>query len=462
MSHDSEGRTSNKNDNKRQKRSHDNEQDFEGDTYRQASENFCHPHSFVTWNVNGLTSRSRWNMEDLRRLLAETKHPDVICMQEVRLKAAGPGHQRGKPMDSEYRGCVEDVLRTSFGDYHPFWSLADTKYAGTLTLIHRRCFDDPNMMLSTKLSEISSFAAFTPHTAIDLMLRRLGKTRKECGLSISSTNGTGNKKTTAQTSMTSFFAPKSKQPTTLTPTHHVEGRFQFFFFPHMDVLQVYVPNNGTREESFQKRRNWDQDLLQFWRDRHRILSHCGQTNRKIVWCGDMNVARDYRDGSHWEKKEGGHIYEWWTDESKCFAQGDIKNPTRNKRPEDVGIPSFTLAERTRFDIMLQEGDFCDVWRELHPSGVEEGIEMKSPWQLPNYTWRGHLAKTQGSVAKYQGKGQRLDYFLLSPSNLLTTVESCEILGYGERKEGLFCGSDHCVVQLTLAKQDHGARVIVEK
>ena len=43
----------------------------------------------------------------------------------------------------------------------------------------------------------------------------------------------------------------------------------------------------------------------------------------------MNVAKEYRDGTQWEQREPGEgndsegkgIYEWWRDETKCFAAG---------------------------------------------------------------------------------------------------------------------------------------------
>jgi exonuclease III len=457
---------------KRQKTCQDDE---ESQTHR-------HPRSFVTWNCNGLTSRCCFNLVDLNRLLDETNKPDMICMQEVRLAAIGPiGRQRGIPKkddakkkNSKQHKSVKEtlnVVQSVFGEYQPFWSLSDKMYSGTVTLIHQRCLLE---------ASISDFAAFTPQSAIDLMLRRLGKTRQDCGLSKPSPT-----KKPQQTCLASFFAPNKQADS----DHDAEGRFQFFFFPDMDVVHTYVPNNGTEEKSFQRRRNWDEDLLQFWKDRKQVLDSCGiekasssgstadvSKDRKLLWCGDLNVARDYRDGTHWERRPARgpsttapEIYEWWTDESRCLAQDSLqKNPTRNKKPENVGMPSFTPAERSRFNEMIREANLCDVWRELHPNGATtlRKIDRKddsgstttttttttttsNPWDLPNYTWRGAAAiKSGGRPAKYEGRGQRLDYFLISPYNRFS-VENCEILGQGERKEGLFCGSDHCAVSLRI-------------
>merc|ERR1712238_393152 len=46
-----------------------------------------------------------------------------------------------------------------------------------------------------------------------------------------------------------------------------------------------------------------------------------------------------------------------------------------------------------------------------------GGSNQQRWEVANYTWRGRQAKNQGGYAKYQGRGQRIDYFLLSPSKL---------------------------------------------
>ncbi|KAG7349680.1 endonuclease/exonuclease/phosphatase family protein [Nitzschia inconspicua] len=437
-----------------------------------------HPHTFVTWNCNGFTSRTKWNADELKRLLRETNFPDMICLQEVRLKASGPNHQRGTPKETEFKGSVEAAIQTIFRDYTPFWSLADTKYSGTLSLIHQRCMKYFQWQPSTASSQPSEFAAFTPKSAIDLILRRFNTDRTRCGLAEASaeidSKDKKTKKAATQMSLTSFFAPKSSSSninndcshTGQNPSHshHPEGRFQFFFFPDMDVIQTYVPNNGTKDESFQKRQQWDDDMMRFLKERQQILQTCDVHNRKLLWMGDMNVARDYRDGTHWKWRKNDEnsdsIYEWWRDESKCFVQGDHKNPTASKKHENIGIPGFTTAERERFANLLQVGDFCDIWRELHPDGVPPQKNEASVWDRGNYTWRGHLSREGGAFAKYQGKAQRLDYFLLSPSKLVnrkatgTTsnlLKSCEILGYGEHKEGLFCGSDHCAVRLELVQ-----------
>jgi exonuclease III len=368
----------------------------------------------------------------MKSLLHDMDYPDMICIQEARLRALNDD-QRGEPKPSEYAE-VKPAVESVFQNYKPIWSLADTRYAGTVTFLHRRLAID-----------VGSQCAFSVESAVDLILKRFQLTRAQTGLLVPPSPS---KKGVKQLSLKSFFAPKTNiggSPTVSSGKHHPEGRFQFFAFPSLDVLQTYVPNNGTKEESFQRRQEWDESMLKFLKDRRTILDHANSPDRPLLWCGDFNCARDYRDGTHWKKQETGSIYEFWTDTGKCQVGKKGETPPD---PGNVGIPSFTPNERRRFAQLLKEGDFADVWREMHPEGTTD-TSIK-PWDRPDYTWRGHLARDGASfIAKFQGKGQRLDYFLLSPSKLISSVSLCQILGSGEHREGFFCGSDHCATILRL-------------
>lgn len=290
------------------------------------------------------------------------------------------------------------------------------------------------------------------------MLNIHGLTRKQAGLPedvVQSHN-----KQQKQTSISSFFTTKQKNNfhdagRNFSSDHNAEGRFQFFAFEEMDLIQTYVPNNGMKEASFHRRKRWDDDMNIFLKSRLQILRACGKENRTLLWCGDLNCARDYRDGTHWEErsytqkgdgKKSSYFYEWWTDESKCF----MSNPEKNRNPEDRGMPSFTPAERQRFSKMIENGNLIDIWRDLHPNGshIKDSTQFKSCWDHPNWTWRAHLSKN--SKNKYEGRGQRLDYFLLSRSSALKPIK-CDILGYGSQRKGLFCGSDHCASILVVKR-----------
>lgn len=389
----------------------------------------------------GFISRCTWNASAMKQLLIDTDYPDMVCIQEARLKAFH-SNTRGRPLQSEYTAtAVKEVVETIFVDYQPVWSLADSRYAGTLTFLHKRLG-----------FPIQTQTAFTVGGAIDLLLKKFHLTREQVGLPVEpQLNAASSQKAPKQASIKAFFSPKKASDTIsvnrAVEHHHSEGRLQFFCFCDMDVMQCYVPNNGTNEKSFERRREWDDMMIQFLKDRRKVLDHCSQGKRPLLWCGDFNVARCHLDGTHWEQRTDGTIYEFWTDPKKCSV--GKQSSISSSDPAHVGIPSFTPAERRRFSTILKEGILLDVWRELHPSGVSN-LEMK-PWDRPEYTWRGHLAQGSTYTAKFQGKGQRLDYFLLTPPESLQLVNSCEILGYGEKREGHFCGSDHCATFISLER-----------
>jgi exonuclease III len=400
------------------------------------------PTSIVTWNCNGFIPRCKYNPELLHAMvLEETLEPDMICIQEARVKAAS-NQERGTPQASEYQGPVETALTKTFRNYQePYWSLAETRYAGTLTLIHKRL--------------LAPQVAFSVDSAIDLLLEKYQLTRTQVDLPLILENHQKQQQQKQQdkkkqTSIHSFFsattnkAASSNTNTNNTTTtkqneqhqqHHEEGRFQFFAFPNMDILQTYVPNHGIKPDKWDKRKRWDLQLEQFLLQRQRLLLKKRTKSRPFVWCGDLNVAHCYTDGTHWSrKKKDDGIYEWWTDERKCLVG---PAPPLPKDPQHVGMPSFTPVERTRVTKLWQVGKLVDVWRQLHPT-------PSSNWDDPHWTWKG-----KGKL--YGNKGQRIDYFLIDCSNIVAVqeaVESCEILGYGDRK-GLFCGSDHCVSLLKL-------------
>ncbi|CAB9515135.1 Endonuclease/Exonuclease/phosphatase family [Seminavis robusta] len=423
------------------------------------------PTTFLSWNANGLVSRCVHNNRELAKMVHETD-PDVMCIQEVRIKALNSGDQ-GTPHTTDYK-LVEDTMEsTIFHKYQKHWSLADRKYSGTLTFVHKR------------VQHNSNDVAFTTQSALSMLLKKYNLTREDIGLSASPVKKQ-KEPAKKQTSMKSFFAPKGKtnnaagSSSVKFASHQLDGRFQFLSFPNFDLINTYQPNNGTKQESFQRRRDWDRDMKELLKYRLKILKKVASSTadksageRPLIWCGDMNVAKEYRDGTHWEQREPGKgndsegkgIYEWWRDEKKCLSNGLGKKVDPSRHPDDKGIPSFTTNERKRFIDILETADLDDVWRTLHPNGIEADSEepkkrtFKTEWDKPNWTWRGHLSNNGNTFSsKYEGKGQRLDYFLLSPSTLTSQVVlECDILGYGVDRQGHFCGSDHSSIILRLKR-----------
>jgi exonuclease III len=264
------------------------------------------------------------------------------------------------------------------------------------------------------------------------------------------------KKAATQTSTESFFGkrPAPQNAAVSTRKHTEEGRFQFFFFGEMDLVQTYVPNNGYKREQFERRRLWDESMLKFLSQRTQILQHVNKT-RRLLWTGDLNCAMDHRDGTHWEKCNNGSIVEWWTQEKKCFSVS--QKVCENRTSEEIGMPSFTPGERSRFVQLVSQGNLVDVWRNLHPDVCSAERSELSRWEQPDMTWRGSLSANGWS--RYEGKGQRIDYFLMSKADV-DAVVSCDILGYGTQRVG-FCGSDHSPVSLVLSKPSKEACALNE-
>lgn len=332
------------------------------------------PQKIISWNANGLAVQLRNNWSLIKQFL-ENEDPDVLCLQEVRLPAAGPkGCKRGDGQkrsrgEAKYDSAqekadwdlVQRTLVATFAKMYSFhWSLADWKYAGTLMMIRRSL-------------------------------------RPSCITYTCSTFGMDH---------AAHFDPANRK-------WHPEGRIICASFATFDLLATYSPNNGSDPESFARRAAWDKALNEA----------VVQRNRPLLWIGDLNVAAERIDVTH---------PDWFA--QQCY-QGE---------PADMrGQPGFTEGERRRFKELLVTGRLVDAYRRLHPS------DDVPPAAGPYFTWRGHPPVHQ-TVAKYHGKGMRIDYALVA-EEMLARLEACDILGQGADRNG-FLGSDHCPLRCTLQKE----------
>jgi len=183
------------------------------------------PHKFVTWNANSLLLRMKSDWPAFSQFVARLD-PDVICIQEVRMPAAGLKGAPKNPSElkddtSSSRDEKQIVLRalssSPFKDYRVWWSLSDSKYAGTAMFIKKK---------------------FEP---------------KKVSFNLDRTSS----------------------------KHEMDGRVIIVEFESFFVLNTYAPNNGWKEEekSFQRRRKWDKRMLEF-------VQH---VDKPLIWCGDLNV-----------------------------------------------------------------------------------------------------------------------------------------------------------------------------
>ncbi|KAK9995560.1 hypothetical protein SO802_020246 [Lithocarpus litseifolius] len=112
-----------------------------------SNENKGEPSKFMTWNANSFLLRVKKNWPVFTKLVTSFD-PDVIAIQEVRMPAASskgapknPGELKDDTSSSreEKQILMRALSSPPFANYRVWWSLADSKYAGT-ALIVKKCF----------------------------------------------------------------------------------------------------------------------------------------------------------------------------------------------------------------------------------------------------------------------------------------------------------------------------------
>ncbi len=160
--------------------------------------------------------------------------------------------------------------------------------------------------------------------------------------------------------------------------HDTEGRVITLEYADFYLLCVYTPNAKRELERLADRMDWEDALRGYI---------CAlDTQKPVIYCGDLNVAHQ---------------------------EIDLKNPKTNRRSA-----GFTDEERGKFTQLLSAG-FADTFRRLYPDRVE-------------YSWWSYMMK-----AREKNVGWRIDYFVVS-DRLMPRVKDSFILGE-------IMGSDHCPV-----------------
>ncbi|KAJ3672669.1 hypothetical protein LUZ60_007390 [Juncus effusus] len=192
------------------------------------------PLKYVTWNANSLLLRIKNDWPQFSSFVQKID-PDVICIQEVRIPAAGSkkGPKNPSELKDDTNASREEkqiVMRAlsngPFKEYKAYWSLSDSKYGGTAMFIK-------NQVHTKKVS---------------FCLDRIGS------------------------------------------KHEQDGRVIIAEFESFILMNTYSPNNGWKEEenSFQRRRKWDKRILEFVQS----------IDKPLIWCGDLNVSHEESDVSH--------------------------------------------------------------------------------------------------------------------------------------------------------------------
>ncbi|XP_024025028.1 DNA-(apurinic or apyrimidinic site) lyase [Morus notabilis] len=183
------------------------------------------PLKFMTWNANSFLLRVKNDWPEFTSFVTRFD-PDIIAIQEVRMPAAGskgapknPGELKDDTSSSreEKQIMMRALSSPPFRNYRVWWSLSDSKYAGT-ALVVKKCFQ--------------------PKTVFFNLDKKASK-------------------------------------------HETDGRVILAEFETFRFLNTYAPNNGWKEEenSFPRRRKWDKRMLEFvTQSADKPLIWCGDLN----------------------------------------------------------------------------------------------------------------------------------------------------------------------------------------
>lgn len=182
-----------------------------------------------------------------------------------------------------------------------------------------------------------------------------------------------------------------------------EGRILLLEFEDFWLLNTYVPNAGTNFDY--RTKVWDLAILEF-------LQRVKINNKKLIWAGDLNVARFPID-----------VF-WGDPSSSSYDKAALVGTGRASKP------GYTKEERDHMEQFLEAG-YSDVYRTLNPD--EKGA----------YTW----FNPKIPAFRMANKGWRIDYFIVS-NELMPKVRNMSIL----YDSGLLTtphGSDHLAILLEI-------------
>lgn len=162
-----------------------------------------------------------------------------------------------------------------------------------------------------------------------------------------------------------------------------EGRIITLEYKNFYLVNVYTPNAQRDLARLPLRLQWEDRLASYLQELN--------SQKPVVYCGDLNVAH---------------------------TESDLKNAKSN-----IGNSGFTYEERAKFSALLESG-FVDSFRYKHPEETD------------HYTWWSYMNKV-----RERNIGWRIDYFVVS-NQLKEQIESATIHPH-------IMGSDHCPIELQL-------------
>jgi len=165
--------------------------------------------------------------------------------------------------------------------------------------------------------------------------------------------------------------------------HDKEGRIITLEYETFYLVNCYTPNSKQELERLDYRMQWEDEIRAYLKQL--------ETQKPVIYCGDLNVAHQ---------------------------EIDLKNPKTNTHSA-----GFTNEERQKMTELLKSG-FTDTYRYLYPETTGA------------YTWWSYRFH-----AREKDIGWRIDYFITSNA-LQKNIRQATIY-----KETL--GSDHCPVGLEI-------------
>ena len=152
------------------------------------------------------------------------------------------------------------------------------------------------------------------------------------------------------------------------PEFDAEGRYLRADFGNLSVISLYLPSGSSSPERQEAK-------FRFMAVFYPLLLNLAKSGRDVMVCGDWNIAHQEIDLKNWK--------------------GNRKNS------------GFLPEERAWVSRVLEEGNWCDVYRKLHPATTDEC-----------YTWWSNRGQ-----AWAKNVGWRLDYQLATQALAATIREA---------------------------------------
>lgn len=177
---------------------------------------------------------------------------------------------------------------------------------------------------------------------------------------------------------------------------------------------------------------------------------CAGKSTEVVWCGDMNVAKDLNDLYH-----GIHSVDRLWRETSSLNTTEAKEKGRSisktigngiKMNTKGGFSGFRLEERTGIENILRESGLVDAYRVRHPHNICD-LRLQELFEMEDEALYQGLSKTELLQIKKRsssrgftywdqtpGKewrtqlnnGMRIDYFFVSKT-LRCSIENVRVL-----------------------------------